>query len=111
MGTAPIGHAVNVQGATGAAIDVSFTLTFDTGVTWSSVQGAVKAAIQSYFDELVHTWADVDSLVVRISQIETKILNVAGVIDITGTRINGRTANISLASDTIPVLGVVTNGT
>lgn len=111
MGTAPIGHAVNVQGATGATIDVSFTLAFDTGVTWSGVQGDVKAAIQTYFDELVHTWADVDSLVVRISQIETKILNVAGIIDITGTRINGGTANISLASDTIPVLGVVTNGT
>jgi hypothetical protein len=85
MGTAPIGHAVNVQGATGAAIDVSFTLTFDTGVTWSSVQGAVKAAIQSYFDELV-TLGPTSTAGRPISQIETKILNVAGVIDITGTR-------------------------
>lgn len=111
LGIAPIGHVVTVKGATGTTIDVSFALTFDTGVTWASVQGAVKASIQSYFDELVRTWADVDSLVVRISQIETKVLNVAGIIDITGTTINGGTANISLASDAVPVLGVVTNAT
>ena len=51
-----------------------------------------------------------ENLVVRVSQIETKVLNVEGVIDITGTKINGGTQNISLASNAIPVLGVVTNG-
>lgn len=50
------------------------------------------------------------TLVVRVSQIETKVLNVEGVIDITGTKINGGTQNIPLASNAIPVLGVVTNG-
>lgn len=109
VGLAPIGHVVTVEGVGGATIDVSFTLTFDTGVTWASVQEAVKAAIRTYFDELVHTWADTDGLVVRVSQVETKVLNVPGVIDITGTTINGGTANIPLAVDEIPVLGVVTN--
>lgn len=111
VGLAPIGHIVTVVGVTGKNVDVSFTLTFDTGVTWASAQNDVKAAIRSYFDELAHTWADTDSLVVRVSQIETKVLNVAGVIDITGTKINGGTANIPLTPDAIPVLGVVTNGT
>lgn len=111
VGLAPIGHVVTVVGVTGKNVDVSFALTFDTGVTWASVQNDVKAAIRSYFDELAHTWADTDSLVVRVSQIETKVLNVAGVIDITGTKINGGTANIPLTPDAIPVLGVVTNGT
>lgn len=110
VGLAPIGHVVTVAGVQGTTINVSFSLTFDTGASWASVQTAVKAAIQSYFDELIHTWADTDSLIVRVSQIETKVLNVAGVIDITGTKINGQTANISLDADAIPVLGVVTNG-
>lgn len=35
----------------------------------------------------------------RVSQIETKILNVPGIIDITGTTINGGTANIALAAN------------
>ena len=111
IGLAPIGHVVTVTGVRGTTINVSFTLTFDAGASWTSVQTAVKAAIQSYFDELTHTWADTDGLIVRVSQIETKVLNVPGVIDITGTKINGQTANISLDADAIPVLGVVTNGT
>lgn len=110
VGLAPIGHVVTVAGVRGTTINVSFSLTFDTGASWASVQTAVKAAIQSYFDELTHTWADTDGLIVRVSQIETKVLNVAGVIDITRTEINGQTANISLDADAIPVLGVVTNG-
>lgn len=70
----------------------------------------MKKAIQDYFDSLAKTWDEQENLVVRVSQIETKVLNVEGVIDITGTKINGGTQNIPLASNAIPVLGVVTNG-
>lgn len=46
-----------------------------------------------------------------MSQVETKVLSVDGVIDITGTTINGGTQNIVLASDAIPVMGGITNET
>lgn len=111
IGLAPIGHIVTVDAVTGVEIDVSFNLTFNIGYTWETVQEDVKNAIKSYFVELAKTWADSQNLIVRVSQIETKILNVEGVIDITGTKINGGTANISLDATSIPVLGVVTNGT
>lgn len=109
LGIAPIGHVVSVTGVTAAQMNVACTLTFDTGATWTSVQTDVEAAIKTYFDELAHDWADTNNLIVRVSQIETKILNVAGIIDITGTTINGETANISLPTDQIPILGAVTN--
>ena len=89
---------------------MSFNLTFEGGASWTSTQDAVKAAIRSYFDSLARTWADTENLIVRVSQIETKVLNVDGVIDITGTKINQGTANISLGGESIPVLGAVTNG-
>ena len=111
IGLAPIGHVVTVAAVTGVEIDVSFTLTFDTGYTWEAVQEDVKNAIKSYFVDLAKSWADSTNLIVRVSQIETKVLNVEGVIDIAGTKINGGTANISLDATSIPVLGVVTNGT
>lgn len=65
----------------------------------------MKAAIQSYFDSLARTWADTENLIVRVSQIETKVLNVDGVIDITGTKINQGTANISLGWRSDPSSG------
>lgn len=109
-GIAPIGHVVTVEGVTGTTINVSFTLTFSGSATWLTVETSVKKAIQDYFDSLAKTWDEQENLVVRVSQIETKVLNVEGVIDITGAKINGGAQNISLASNAIPVLGVVTNG-
>jgi uncharacterized phage protein gp47/JayE len=110
-GVAPIGHVVTVEGVIGMTINVTFTLTFNSGATWDSVKEAVTAAIQDYFDSLSEQWKSMDYLIVRVSQIESRILDVSGIIDITGTTINGGTANISLASNAIPTLGTVTNAT
>ena len=48
--------------------------------------------------------------VVRISQIETRLLTVKGIVDVTGTKINGMAANLSISGNKIPVIGAVTNG-
>ena len=110
-GIAPIGHVVTVEGVVGTTVNVSFALTFATSYTWESVEAEVQKAIQEYFAELAKEWADQEVLIVRVSQIETKVLAVDGIIDVTGTTINGTTQNISLASNAIPVLGVVENVT
>lgn len=110
-GIAPIGHVVTVEGVVGTTVNVSFALTFATSYTWESVETEVQKAIQEYFAELAKEWADQEVLIVRVSQIETKVLAVDGIIDVTGTTINGTTQNISLASNAIPVLGVVENVT
>lgn len=60
---------------------------------------------------LAKDWANQSGITVRVSQVETKVLSVDGVIDITGTTINGGTQNIVLASDAIPVMGGITNET
>ena len=110
-GIAPIGHVVTVVGVTGTAISVSFKLTFATGYAWDTVKTAVTKAIQDYFVALAKDWANQSGITVRVSQVETKVLSVDGVIDITGTTINGGTQNIVLASDAIPVMGGITNET
>lgn len=65
-------------------------------MVWGS--GSGETAVQSYFAELSRAWADTDTLVIRVSQIETRILGVPGVIDITNTKINGSATNLSLES-------------
>jgi len=47
---------------------------------------------------------------VRISQLESRILSVSGILDISNTTINDKAANHSLALDNIPVLGEITVG-
>ena len=109
MGLAPIGHVVTVEGAEAVTIDVAFTLTLDSVTTYAEVEGAILAAIDEYFTELVATWADSSALAVRISQLESHILDVGGIVDITGTTINGSSINLVLGSTEIPKLGTVTN--
>lgn len=111
IGLAPIGHVVAVEGAGSSGIDVSFTLTLDPSITWPSIQAEAEAAIQEYLTGLVQTWEGSSGLIVRVSQIETRLLNITGVLDIQGTTINGGTANILLGETVIPILGAVTNGT
>ena len=46
-------------------------------------------------------------MVVRISQIETRILDLAGILDITATTINGKEENLALKENEIPVKGEI----
>ncbi len=49
-------------------------------------------------------------LVLRVSQVENRILNVSGVLDISGTAINGAAQNLVLDADSVPfVTGVTLN--
>ncbi|MGN1111498.1 MAG: baseplate J/gp47 family protein [Oscillospiraceae bacterium] len=108
FGLAPIGHTVTVQSADGVAINVSTNITFEAGYGWDNMQSAIEGAVSDYLLELRKKWADGASLTVRISQIETRILDLSGVVDIADTTLNGAAANITLSENEVPVLGEVT---
>lgn len=106
-GIAPIGHVVTVVGVEEVEIDVEPQITLQTGYTWEDVKPAVEAAINDYFAELRSQWADSQTLVIRISQIEVRILAITGIVDVQNTKLNGQQQNIELGSYEIPVLGEV----
>lgn len=111
VGLAPIGHVVHVVGADEETVDLSFDITYSTGWTWDDVSAYVTEAINKYFTELASGWADQDTaLIVRVSQIESRLLNLSGILDIGNTTINGEAANCTLGLDSIPVLGTITPG-
>ena len=109
MGLAPIGHNVLVVGVGTTTINITTTLTYATGWSWATAQESVKAVIDKYFKELAEVWADTGAITVRISQIESRILmECASIItDISGTQLNGSTANVTLGEDNIPVRGTI----
>lgn len=106
VGIAPIGHVVRVEGVQEETVNLAFSLYYQRDWDWDDVSGYVTEAIESYFTELAESWADQDeALVVRISQIESRLLGITGILDIANTTINEKAANHTLALDHIPVLG------
>lgn len=119
VGIAPIGHHVTVQGTTNSNIAIGLHLTFSTG-TYDNYKSAIEAAIDKYFLELNKSWQDTQhaeignvnniGIVVRISQIESRLLNITGIVDIQHTTLNTKEENLILGVDELAVRGVVTNG-
>lgn len=107
LGLAPIGHRVTVEGAVPKAVDVEFVPTYVTGYRWSDVESAVLAVIDEYLAELTRAWAGETQLVVRISQMEARLLDVTGLADISGLKLDGVAANLQLAQEEFPLRGDV----
>lgn len=106
-GLAPIGHVVSVKSAEGITITVRTGITFEQGYSWSNLQKSIEDVITAYFLELRRSWADTENLIIRVSQIETRILGIKGIIDIRGTTLNGVEENYTMGPYEIPVLGGV----
>ena len=106
-GFAPIGHVVRVEGVEGVTVNIATNITYRDGWNWSSAKPYIINAIDKYFDELSKQWEGSENLYVRISQLESRILDCEAVIDIEGTTINGNTSNLYLEWNQIPVRGSV----
>ena len=109
IGIAPIGHVVTIAGVTATTLDIDSEFTLQSGYTWLDVKSNVETAIENYFLELNKTWDANANLIVRISQIETRLLNVEGIIDIANTKIEDAAQNYTLGENAIASLGEVTN--
>jgi len=105
VGFAPIGHVVTVTGVTSATVNITTEITYQDEWDWDDVKSYAEAAVDSYFTELAQAWDDNDTLIVRISQIETRFLDLPGIVDIANTTLNGIAANLILGADEIPVRG------
>lgn len=112
MGLAPIGHVVLVDGIGLTTVNITSAITLASGWSWENAKPYIEDVVQGYFDELAENWESTQNLVVRISQIESRILQSCAsiVTDIADTKLNGAAANITLSEDNIPVLGTLGGG-
>ena len=112
-GVAPIGHEVSVVAADNQTINIYYEATFDTGYDYSGVAAAVSAAMEEYMLDLRTNWKNYASgtpTVVRTGQIESKLLAITGVLDVSNIKINSVAANFNVTDNKIPVLGVISHG-
>lgn len=104
-GLAPIGHVVKVRAVTAVAVELETRITFAPGYGWERLQKSIDAAVETYLLELRMQWAQEGFLTVRSSRVESRILGLEGVVDVTDTRINGNKGNLVLGAYEIPVYG------
>ncbi len=109
LGIAPIGHKVTVEGAEEVEVQITTQLIF-RGIDWDNIKNEVTSVVEEYFKQLRSKWNEED-IVVRISQIEARLLEIEGIIDVQGTKLNGSSTNLYLTDEQVPVLVGVTNET
>lgn len=107
VGLAPIGHTVTVEGVTAAAVTFSFDIIYLHGYSFENLQDAIYLIVKEYLTTLSKEWDEVDAVIVRRSQVEARLLNITGIVDVLKTRINGKEENLLLSGNQIPVIGDV----
>lgn len=107
LGIAPIGHVVSIFAVEEKPIDITLNITYEDGYSWPDVEIAVQELVDAYFGELKQDWEDTTQTIIRIIQLETRILEVDGVLDIQNTLLNNESENVILDVDAIPVRGEV----
>ncbi len=107
LGIAPIGHVVTVEGAGETEVNIETTITYAEGWSFEDIKPAAEEVIDGYFKELCGEWEESGGIIVRISQIETRLLDLEGVIDIEGTKLNGEAKNLALSENSLPKRGTL----
>lgn len=106
-GMAPIGHVVQVKSAKPVEVYITTAITFEEGYSWSNLEKPILEAVDAYLLELRKAWANNSHAIIRVSQIEKRILGINGILDIEGTKLNGGMGNLTLEWNEIPVIGGV----
>lgn len=110
IGIAPIGHIVTIVGVNEVLINISTSIVYQPGYHFEAIKTELENTVDDYLNGLNSVWEDEDNIVVRISQLETRILGVKGVLDIMNTKINGTSENYTANKDSIVKRGVITDG-
>lgn len=115
VGIAPIGHRVTVEGVKTHSITISMTIT-STSLA-SELQSEIESVIDNYLLELNKTWESTkkDStsltsntgLIVRIAQIEARVLAITSIEDVENLTLDGLDTNLTLGVDELAVRGDV----
>lgn len=107
-GLAPIGHRVNVVAVAEKTINIETKITYELGNNYDGLKSYIDQAIEDYLLNLRKTWETSETIIVRVLQIEAAIVAIDGILDVTGTKINGVETNLQIGDGSIPIKGDIT---
>lgn len=116
IGRVPIGHYVDVQTAKEKEVNIKCKILLEPGKSFKDVQSeafdivsAYLALVRESFQKEFDFVNRGKGLVVRQAHIETRLLEIEGVLDVTTCLINDKDGNLVLDSDVVPTMGVVSD--
>lgn len=117
IGIAPIGHIVTVEGVKDSAVRIDLQMMFDGSYVFEDYRATIESTIDEYFLELNKKWESTQrvgsgiysntGIIIRIAQIESRLLDIEGVVDVVHTKINGLEENLTLDVDDLAIRGEV----
>ena len=106
-GIAPIGHFVTIKSVKSQIINIETTIELKQGFVIGDVKSYIEESIDKYLLELRESWQKEENLIVRISKIDSLILEINGIVDIRNTKINNSPDNLTIEKNTIPMKGTI----
>ena len=107
-GLAPIGHIVTVNSAEEVSVNITTSITYESNYSFDVLKTQIEEVIENYLSELRKTWGDNEYLIVRSSQIDARLLDIVGIVDIQNTYVNN-VKNFATTEYQIPIMGGVTD--
>lgn len=107
LGIAPIGHVVTVESVTETVLNFGLTVVYKAGWNFEAIKPYIEQEIDGYLATLREKWESEEATIVRISHIETRLLELDGIVDIADTTINGLTSNLTIDPCAIPIRGEI----
>ena len=104
LGIAPIGHVVTVEAAGEEEVDIEMTITYESGWSYTELAPYVEEVIDEYFSE-INAGFENGAIVIRTSQIEMRVLELTGVVDVAHTKLNNVEENLVLDETKVAVRG------
>ncbi len=82
-------------------------LEYDNTHSFEVLKEQIEKMTETYLGELRASWGDLGDhgCIIRISQLEARILEIQGIYDISDTKINGTAENLELDKYQIPIYG------
>lgn len=108
VGLAPVGHIVTVDTPSEFKIDINMEIVYDASYGFEILKAQISGEIEKYLKELREFWSKDEVLTIRRTQIESRVIGITGIIDIAQSKLNGKSENIILSKEYIPVVGVIT---
>ena len=117
VGVAPIGHYVTTEGVVNKEITVHVNVTMKSGYTLDNIKNQISETITEYIGSVNKTWAETqvitikrfvdNGLIIRKAKLESLLLDIIGVLDVTNLTLNGEVKNLQLGVNEIGKLKVV----